>query len=87
MKCESFTDIHGKRMPLNHLPAGRKGRVRALTADGSSRRRMLDLGLIWDTEVEALQKSPSGDPVAYLVRGAVIALRSEEASKIIIEAI
>ncbi len=77
----------GKCMPLSFLPTGKKARVRELTSNGISRRRMLDLGLIWDTEVEALQKSPSGDPVAYLIRGAVIALRSEEASKIMVEAV
>ncbi|NMA34490.1 MAG: ferrous iron transport protein A, partial [Clostridiaceae bacterium] len=32
-----------------------------------------------------LIKSPSGDPTAYEIRGAVIALRSEEASKILVE--
>lgn len=74
-------------IPLNFLPLGRKARVRELISDGSMRRRMLDLGLVSDTEVEALQRSPSGDPVAYHIRGAVIALRSEEASKILVEAI
>lgn len=74
-------------MPLSFLPTGRKARVKALMSNGISRRRMLDLGLISDTVIEALQKSPSGDPVAYLIRGAVIALRSEEASKIIVEAV
>jgi len=78
---------HGKCIPLSFLPTGKKARVRELTSNGISRRRMPDLGLIWDTEVEALQKSPSGDPVAYLIRGAVIALRSEEASKIMVEAV
>jgi ferrous iron transport protein A len=71
--------------PLNNLPLGKKARVKVLTSDGIVRRRMLDLGLISDTEVEALQKSPSGDPIAYYIRGAVIALRSEEASKILVE--
>ncbi|EGD48070.1 FeoA family protein [Ruminiclostridium papyrosolvens DSM 2782] len=70
---------------LNYLPLGKKGKVKALMSDGPTRRRMLDLGLIADTEVEALQKSPSGDPIAYDIRGAIIALRSEEASKIIVE--
>jgi len=65
---------------------GKKAKVKVLTSNGITRRRMLDLGLISDTEVEALQKSPSGDPVAYYIRGAVIALRSEEASKILVEA-
>jgi len=73
-------------IPLNKLPVGKKARVKALTSDGNVRRRMLDLGLITDTIVEAMLKSPSGDPVAYNIRGAVIALRSEEASKIIVEA-
>lgn len=73
-------------IPLNLLPLGKMGRVKKLTSDGIIRRRMLDLGLISDTEVEALQKSPSGDPTAYHIRGAVIALRSEEACKIFVEA-
>lgn len=71
---------------LDALPIGQKGRVKMLTSDGSARRRMLDLGLIVDTVVEALLKSPAGDPVAYNIRGAVIALRSEEARKILVEA-
>ncbi len=71
-------------IPLNTLPIGQKAVVRKLTSDGTVRRRMLDLGLISDTAVEALQKSPSGDPTAYYIRGAVIALRSEEASKIMV---
>jgi Fe2+ transport system protein A len=75
----------GRLIPLHHLALGSSGKVRKLTADGSIRRRMLDLGLIYGTRVEALQKSPSGDPVAYEIRGAVIALRSEEASLILIE--
>lgn len=70
---------------LNNLPLGKKAKVKLLSSDGAIRRRMLDLGLISGTEVEALQKSPSGDPIAYFIRGAVIALRSEEASKIWVE--
>jgi len=76
-----------KLLPLNFLPLGKKAKVKVLISEGILRRRMLDLGLISDTEVEALQKSPSGDPVAYQIRGAVIALRSEEASKILVEAL
>ncbi len=70
---------------LNRLPIGQKAKVKTLTSNGMNRRRMLDLGLISETEVEALQKSPSGDPIAYQIRGAVIALRSEESSKILVE--
>ncbi|OPY57835.1 MAG: FeoA domain protein [Pelotomaculum sp. PtaU1.Bin035] len=72
-------------IPLHRLSLGSFGKVRKLTAKGNSRRRLLDLGFIYDTKVEVLRKSPSGDPVAYEIRGAVIALRSEEASKILVE--
>lgn len=72
-------------IPLSQLPEGKSGRVKNLSFNGIGRRRMLDLGLIIDTVVQALQRSPSGDPTAYNIRGAVIALRSEEANKIIVE--
>lgn len=74
-------------IPLSSLPLGEKCKVKKLVSDGLLRRRLLDLGLIDDTVVESLQKSPSGDPVAYLIRGAVIALRSEAASMILVETI
>ncbi len=79
--------MNDKFIPLNFLPLGKKAKVKVLTSNGTIRRRMLDLGLISDTVVEALQKSPSGDPIAYNIRGAVIALRSEEASKILVDAL
>ncbi len=69
---------------LNTLPIGRKAFVDKLLSSGNERRRMLDLGLVPNTLVEALYKSPAGDPIAYQVRGAVIAIRSEDAKKILI---
>lgn len=75
----------GRVIPLHHLAPGTFGKVKHLNTEGTARRRMLDLGLISGTKVEALRKSPSGDPIAYEIRGAVIALRSEEASKIMVE--
>jgi ferrous iron transport protein A len=47
---------------------------------------MLDLGLIQGTEIEPLYKSPSGNPIAYQIRGAVIALRSDVSDKILVSA-
>ncbi len=72
-------------VPLNSLHLGEKCKVIKLISDGLIRRRLLDLGVIHDTIIEPLQKSPSGDPVAYLIRGTVIALRSEIASMILVE--
>lgn len=66
---------------------GAKARVRYLASDGPDRRRMLDLGLVRDTEVEPLYRNPSGDPAAYLIRGAVIALRDDVSCKIMVSAV
>ena len=56
--------------------------VTGLSSHGGMRRRLLDIGLIPGTRVECVGKSPLGDPAAYLIRGAVIALRSEDAENI-----
>ena len=74
-----------RTMTLDTLDEGTSGRVAGLMINGPMRRRLQDIGLIDGTEVVCLRKSPSGDPVAYLIRGAVIALRSEDSSKILIE--
>lgn len=74
-------------LPLNLIPIGEKCRVKELTSAGLIRRRLLDLGLIENTIIRPLHTSPSGDPVAYLIRGTVIALRSELASTILVEII
>ena len=72
-------------MNLNELPIGAKAKVTTLTATDSMRRRLLDIGLINGTVVECLGRSPQGDPSAYFIRGAVIAIRSEDCEDIVIE--
>lgn len=69
---------------LSDLKQGQKAKVRQLKSTGSIRRRLLDIGLVEGTEVECLLKSPAGDPTAFLIRGAVIAIRSEDSSNILI---
>ena len=72
---------------LNTVAIGTIVQVEELTLSGSMRRRLQDIGIIQGTRVECLQKSPSGDPTAYLVRGTVIALRAEDAAGIAVQAV
>ena len=72
-----------KNIPLNELKVGQRGTVSQLLYDTSMRRRLQDIGLIEGTKVECIQKSPSGDPIAFLIRGAVIALRTEDSSSVL----
>lgn len=49
---------------------------------GAERRRMMDLGILPGTIIEAEMVSPSGDPKAYRIRDAIIAIRKEQAQLI-----
>ncbi len=69
-------------LSLNDINPGDTAKVTCLLTTGSMRRRLLDIGLIKDTFVKCVGVSPLGDPKAYLIRGAIIALRSEDANKI-----
>lgn len=80
---EEPNPVHGTR-PLSDLRVGETTRVMALAPGlrGQERRRLLDLGLLPGTEVTAELRSPSGDPTAYRIRGATIALRAEQAKHV-----
>ncbi|HUU33375.1 MAG TPA: FeoA family protein, partial [Vicinamibacterales bacterium] len=71
-------------MRLSALAPGEAADVVALAAScrGAQRRRMLDLGLVPGTRVVSELRGPSGDPTAYRIRGALIALRRDQASHV-----
>lgn len=68
---------------LSGLAVGQSARVAALNCDGQLKRRLADMGMITGTEIKCLAQSPLGDPRAYLVRGAVIALRRQDSGGIL----
>nr|WP_077610011.1 FeoA family protein [Clostridium sp. Marseille-P2415] len=70
---------------LADLKRGQRAVIAKLAAYDDMRRRLQDIGLIEGTVVECLGKSPLGDPTAYLIRGAVIALRSEESGRVLVD--
>ncbi len=78
---------HPVRPPLklSSLEPGGSARVVALRSEGFNRRRLLDLGLTPGTLVEYAYPGPLEEPTAYRVRGALIALRREQAEEIEIE--
>ena len=64
-----------KQLSLDQLRPGEQARIEGINHHSSMRRRLQELGFVSGTLVECVGQSPSGDPSAYLVRGAVIALR------------
>ena len=69
-------------MTLDQLKPDSTATVTQLHNAGSNRRRLMDLGILPGTKIEVEMVSPLGDPVAYRVRGAVIALRNQQAQGI-----
>lgn len=51
---------------------------------GQQRRRLMDLGIVKGTKIKYVMESAGKDPVAYQVRGAIVALRKVQASQIFI---
>jgi DtxR family Mn-dependent transcriptional regulator len=49
---------------------------------GLERRRLMDLGIVPGTRIEAVMASPTGDPVAYRIRGTTVAIRRSQAHHI-----
>lgn len=68
-----------KLRTLDMLEVGETAQVHALRMHGTIRGRLQDIGLIRGTKVQCVLQSPSGSPKAYRIRGAVIALRTQDA--------
>lgn len=70
---------------LTDLNVGDTAEVVSIQPASCIRRRLQDIGLVEGTRVKCLHKSPAGDPVAYYIRGAVIALRNEDSIHILVQ--
>ena len=74
-------------MFVSDMQIGDKGVIKKLNVNENIKRRLQDLGLIEETYIECILKSPFNDPSAYLVRGALIAIRKEDGKNIEVELI
>jgi DtxR family Mn-dependent transcriptional regulator len=72
---------------LASLEIGEEGKVLSISKAmrGQQRRRLMDLGVVPGTMIRAEMKSASGDPTAYNIRGALVALRQQHANMIFIQ--
>lgn len=72
---------------LDKINLNEKYLIDEVLLDEHTKKRIYDLGLIENTIIEAIYKSPFGDPIAYSVRGTIIAIRNNDAKKIIVRRI
>ena len=72
-------------LTLDALAEGESAYVIGVETRPAMERRLTDLGLVRGTRVTCVARSPAGDPCAYLIRGALIALRRGDAAAIRLE--
>lgn len=75
-----------KHKLLSSLKIGEQAEVLGISPNcrGQQRRRLMDLGVIPGSQISAVMKSPSGDPVGYRVMGTTIGIRKQHADFVFI---
>ena len=61
--------------------------VKKILNNTSIKRRLLDIGLTPGTKIERVLENFDGNLVAYMIRGALIAIRNEDAKTIVVEVV
>lgn len=67
---------------LSDIKCGQSAVVLDIDKKSPLKRRLMDIGIIKGTRVYCVGKSPFCDPIALLIRGAVIAIRKDDLSYI-----
>lgn len=70
---------------LNDIHLGECAFVKKISSGCAIRRRLMDIGVVKNTKIECVGISPLGDPRAYLIKGAVIAIRAADCACIAVE--
>lgn len=71
-------------IPLSCLKVGKSAVVKKLMSHGALRRRLSDIGVVEGAVIKCIGRSPLGDPRAYIICGAVIAIRNCDSGGIIV---
>ena len=73
-----------KIFPLNDLLLNEVGYIYDLNCSENVKKRLLDLGLVKDTCITPILKSPSNGIRAFDIRNSLIAIRDDDATKILV---
>ena len=72
-------------MPLNYAVPGEETVIRRIGGSPEVRKHLEDLGFTPGQKLRCLHRAPFGDPAAYEVLGAAVALRKKDAAGIVLE--
>ncbi len=74
--------MNTKITTLNKLPVNETGFIYDIQCSENVKRRLLDLGIVKNTCIKTILKSPSNGLKAFSIRGSLIAIRDEDSSSI-----
>ena len=72
-------------MMLSDMKEGESGKISRIGGSGALRRRILEMGLLKNSEVYVEKYAPLKDPIEVVVKGYHLSLRVKEASQIMVE--
>jgi len=72
---------------LSDMKEGESAKIIQIGGNGALRRRILEMGLLKNSEVYVEKYAPLKDPIEVIVKGYHLSLRVNEASQIIVEKI
>ncbi|UTC61803.1 ferrous iron transport protein A [Treponema sp. OMZ 792] len=72
-------------MTLDELEQGKKGIIEDLEISGMTLQRLISLGFTPGAEVSVVRKAPLLDPFDISICGSLVAVRKDEAKKIIVK--
>lgn len=70
---------------LDKLGVNKTAKVCSVKLTNNLKKRLTDLGLVENSVIKKIYKSPFGDPCAYLIMGSVIALRNNDCKNILVD--
>ncbi|RUM87778.1 MAG: iron transporter [Thermodesulfatator sp.] len=72
-------------LALDELHTGEEGIIVKVLGNGAFRQRLLEMGFLPGTPIRVIRYAPLEDPVEYEIKGYHVALRHEEAARVLVE--
>ena len=74
-----------KIINMREMLDNQKGIIKKISATGDMGRRVREMGLVTNTQIQIQGRAPLKDPVAIKIKDFVLTLRNNEASHILVE--
>lgn len=72
-------------MTLKEIKPGNSVKIKKITSTGSTKKKLMDMGLTKNVEVFVRKVAPLGDPMELTVRGYELSIRKSDAATIEVE--